>query len=100
MALYELRTYTLHVGKMAEVVKLYSEEGYPGTREGRTIQESRRALPGPASVMTAWHDCAPRSEADHQPPSDPTRGHLALRVRRPLGRKGLPHAQRELAFGD
>ena len=29
MALYELRTYTLYVGKMAEVVKLYSELGYP-----------------------------------------------------------------------
>ena len=25
MALYELRTYTLHVGKMAEVVRLYQE---------------------------------------------------------------------------
>jgi hypothetical protein len=25
MALYELRTYTLHVGKMAEAVKLYQE---------------------------------------------------------------------------
>ena len=32
MALYELRTYTLYVGKMAEVVKLYSEEGYPASR--------------------------------------------------------------------
>ena len=29
MALYELRTYTLYVGKMAEVVKLYTEVGYP-----------------------------------------------------------------------
>ena len=29
MALYELRTYTLHVGKMAEGVKLYQEFGFP-----------------------------------------------------------------------
>ena len=34
MALYELRTYTLYVGKMAEVVKLYSEEGYPTLEKG------------------------------------------------------------------
>jgi hypothetical protein len=29
MALYELRTYTLFLGKMTEVVRLYSEFGYP-----------------------------------------------------------------------
>ena len=29
MKVYELRTYTLHVGKMAEAVKLYQEIGYP-----------------------------------------------------------------------
>ena len=29
MALYELRTYTVQVGKMADVVKVYSESGYP-----------------------------------------------------------------------
>jgi hypothetical protein len=29
MALYELRTYTLHVGKMAEATRLYQEIGYP-----------------------------------------------------------------------
>jgi hypothetical protein len=33
MTLYELRTYTLHVGKMAEVVKLYTELGYPVLRK-------------------------------------------------------------------
>ena len=32
MALYELRTYTLHVGKMAEAVKLYQEIGFPALR--------------------------------------------------------------------
>jgi hypothetical protein len=32
MALYELRTYTLHVGKMAEAVKLYQEIGFPELR--------------------------------------------------------------------
>jgi hypothetical protein len=34
MALYELRTYTLHVGKMAEAVKLYQELGYPAMQRG------------------------------------------------------------------
>lgn len=29
MSLYEMRTYSVQVGKMAEVVKLYGEEGYP-----------------------------------------------------------------------
>jgi len=29
MAIYELRTYTLYVGKLAEAVKLYSEVGWP-----------------------------------------------------------------------
>jgi hypothetical protein len=29
MALYDMRTYTLCVGKMAEAVKLYTEIGYP-----------------------------------------------------------------------
>lgn len=34
MALYELRTYTLYVGKMAEAVKLYSELGFPAMQKG------------------------------------------------------------------
>jgi hypothetical protein len=34
MALYELRTYTLRVGTMAEAVKLYQELGYPALRKG------------------------------------------------------------------
>ncbi len=29
MALYELRTYTLYVGKMGEAVKVYQEYGWP-----------------------------------------------------------------------
>jgi hypothetical protein len=29
MALYELRTYTLHVGKMGEAVKVYQDYGWP-----------------------------------------------------------------------
>ena len=29
MAIYELRTYNVTVGKMAEVVKLYTTEGWP-----------------------------------------------------------------------
>jgi hypothetical protein len=34
MALYELRTYTLQVGKMADAVKLYTELGYPALLKG------------------------------------------------------------------
>jgi hypothetical protein len=34
MPLYELRTYTLHVGKMAEAVKLYQEIGFPALQKG------------------------------------------------------------------
>lgn len=34
MALYELRTYTLYTGKMAEAVKLYGEFGWPALDNG------------------------------------------------------------------
>ena len=34
VALYELRTYTLYVGKMAEAAKLYTEIGYPALDRG------------------------------------------------------------------
>lgn len=34
MALYEMRTYTLYVGKMAEAQKLYSELGFPALKKG------------------------------------------------------------------
>ena len=33
MALYELRTYTLRVGAMAEAVKLYQELGFPALQK-------------------------------------------------------------------
>ena len=35
MALYELRTYTLRVGAMAEAVKLYQEIGFPALQKGK-----------------------------------------------------------------
>jgi NIPSNAP len=34
MALYELRTYTLYVGKMAEATRLYQELGFPALKKG------------------------------------------------------------------
>src|SRR5438093_1183757 len=34
MALYELRTYTLYAGKMAEAANLYQEFGYPALQKG------------------------------------------------------------------
>jgi len=33
MALYELRTYSIVVGKMAEVLKLYESEGWPALQK-------------------------------------------------------------------
>jgi hypothetical protein len=41
MALCELRTYTLYVGKMAKAVKLYQEIGFPALQKGRAGQEVR-----------------------------------------------------------
>ena len=34
MALSEMRTYTLYVGKMAEAQKLYTELGFPALKNG------------------------------------------------------------------
>ena len=34
MTVYEMRTYTLVVGKMAEAAKLYTELGYPALVKG------------------------------------------------------------------
>ncbi len=34
MAVYELRTYTLTVGKMAEATRLYQEFGFPALQKG------------------------------------------------------------------
>ena len=41
-----------------------------------------------------------QSEDDHEPAPSPARGHAALRVRCPLGRKGLRHAKGEPPFAD
>ena len=35
MALYELRTYQVYVGQMAEVIRLYEEFGWPALKSGR-----------------------------------------------------------------
>ena len=34
MALYEMRTYTVYVGKMAEVLEHYSQLGWPALQKG------------------------------------------------------------------
>src|ERR1700730_175360 len=39
MTVYEMRTYTLHVGKMSEAVKLYTEIGYPALQKGGQDQK-------------------------------------------------------------
>jgi len=49
MALYELRTYTLRVGAMAEAVKLYQELGFPALQRGgqeRAGEEAGGVFPG------------------------------------------------------
>ena len=45
MALYELRTYTLRVGAMAEAVKLYQELGFPALQKGGQDKKFGRLLP-------------------------------------------------------
>jgi hypothetical protein len=48
MRVYELRTYTLYVGKMAEAVKLYQELGFPALKKvatTRTLSGTSRAIP-------------------------------------------------------
>jgi len=34
MTIYEMRTYTLQVGKMTEAVRLYTQFGYPALQKG------------------------------------------------------------------
>ena len=49
MTVYEMRTYTLHVGKMAEAVKLYTELGYPALQKGgQDRSSSATSRPTPA----------------------------------------------------
>ena len=61
MALYELRTYTLYVGKMAEA-RLYQELGFPALEKGGHSEASdrltSRATPARStSIIHLWkHD--------------------------------------------
>jgi hypothetical protein len=57
MSLYELRTYTLYVGKMAEAVKLYTELGYPALKKGG--HDISRLFPG-----RHWHDQSARAHLE------------------------------------
>ena len=52
MTVYELRTYTLHVGKMGEAVKLYSQllRDYPDTNHA--AEASQRLHAAQKSVAT------------------------------------------------
>lgn len=38
MALYEMRTYTLYVGKMGEATELYKKYGYPALESGGHVK--------------------------------------------------------------
>jgi hypothetical protein len=54
MALYEMRTYTLYVGKMPEAVKLYQELGFPALQKGghdKKLIGYSKATPAPS---TSW----------------------------------------------
>jgi hypothetical protein len=49
MAPYEMRTYTLYVGKMAEAVKLYQELGFPALQKAAMtsiLSGTSKAIPG------------------------------------------------------
>ena len=48
MALYEMRTYTLYVGKMAEATKLYQDLGFPALKAG-----------GHDKKLLHWAGCLP-----------------------------------------
>jgi hypothetical protein len=67
MALYELRTYTLYVGKMAEATKLYQELGFPALKKGsyrtfRAVEQSRQI--GTCSISKTFHQWIARRKAD------------------------------------
>ena len=56
MALYELRTYTLYVGKMAEATKLYQELGFPALKKGghdKKLVDDFKAWTAPAASAPA-----------------------------------------------
>jgi hypothetical protein len=59
MNVFEMRTYTLHVGTMAEAVKLYTEFGYPALQTGgqdKKLIGHFQADTGRAEVRSPWHD--------------------------------------------
>jgi hypothetical protein len=76
MALYEMRTYTPYVGKMAEAQKLYTEPGFPATsmvRDGVFARETarhtaRRWVSAPAGFDTLYMT----TSAQQPPPRDDT----------------------------
>ena len=70
MALYEMRTYTLYVGKMAEAVKLYQELGYPALQKGGHDKKLIGYFQGDTCLCRARHR---HVYAEHQTmPSCPT----------------------------
>jgi hypothetical protein len=54
MPLYELRTYQLYVGKMAEAVKLYQEFGYPALQKGGHDKHLVGYFQGDADRRAHW----------------------------------------------
>ena len=57
MALYELRTYTLYVGKMAEATKLYQELGFPALL--KTTPTGGSTGQGSSPTRTSWKALPP-----------------------------------------
>ena len=79
MALYEMRTYTLYVGKMAEAVKLYQELGYPALQKGGHDKKLIGYFQGDTCLCRARHR---HVYAEHQTmPSQALRWHIHREIR-------------------
>ena len=80
MALYELRTYTLYVGKLGEAQKLYQELGWPGLQpdSGKLIGYFIGDVGAMNQIVHLW-----RFE------DDADRRALAAKVLGDLGERGL-----------
>ena len=77
MTVYEMRTYTLHVGKMGEAVKLYTEFGYPALQKGGQDKKLIGYFQADTGMINQlvhlwkFNDDADRPRSG--PPSSPTR---------------------------
>ena len=87
MAIFELRTYTLYVGKMSEAVKHYSESGWPALKKGgfdsKLVGYFTTDVGTINQLVHLWRfeDDADRRDPDpaRLPPVDRSPGHATVR---------------------